>query len=110
MASETVRLLDPQVLSANDVMPVERVFDGGSYRVLEIHTRILKQGSAGNLKLQHAAVNEPGAFIDLAGASWVTTGQGSYVTVTSFLRFVRWVCDGAVAGGPIAIIDLVAKE
>lgn len=110
MAGESVRLLDPQVLSAGDTMNPERVYDGGGYKNLEIHTRILKAGSGGNIKLQHAAVNEPGAFIDLATATWAANGNGSYVSISNFLRYVRWICDGAVAGGPIAVIDLVAKE
>ena len=110
MASETWRLLGPRVLSADDVQTLDLAFDAGAYSTLEIHVRILKSGSAGNLKLQHAAVNEEDAYIDLGTASWAVTGSGGHISISNFLRYVRWVCDGSVAGNPVIMIDIVAKE
>ena len=110
MASETWRLLDPRVLGADDVQTLDLAFDGGAFSKLEIHVRILKSGSAGNIKLQHAAVNEEDAYIDLGTATWAVTGTGSHISVSSFLRYIRWVCDGSVAGTPVIMIDIVAKE
>ena len=110
MASETWRLLDPRVHGADDVQTLDLAFGGGAYSKLEIHVRILKSGSAGNIKLQHAAVNEEDAYIDLGTATWAVTGTGSHISVSSFLRYIRWVCDGSVAGTPVIMIDIVAKE
>lgn len=110
MASQYHRLLDPRVLYSNDVQDLREAFDAGAFKTLEIDIRILKSGSGGNLKLQHAAVNEPGAYRDLNGTSVAVTGTGNYVSVANFLRYIRWICDGAVAGDPVGLIDIVAKD
>lgn len=110
MASQYVRLLDPRVIQANDVQDLKDAFDGGAYTKLELHCRILKSGSAGNVKLQHAAVNDEDGYIDLGNASWAANGSGGPVSISNFLRYVRWVGDSAVAGNPVVTIDLIAKE
>lgn len=78
---------------------------------LAIQFRVLVAGGAGNLKLQHAAVNEPDAFTDVSGASWSLAATGNtYTSVSHFLRYLRWITDGSVSGSPAAILDLIAKE
>lgn len=72
---------------------------------------MLKAGGNGTWKLQHAAVNEDEAFKDLAGGSVLLNATDNHVlTIPSFLRYVRWVTDSAVAGDPLALADLIAKE
>lgn len=115
MASMYVRLLDPQALSASKESPREQVIDFGAYKQLNVDVRVIKAGTgtaAGTIKLQHAAVNEPDAFRNLTNASWVidSTGTGGYLEITAFLRFVRWVTDSNVAGSPVVLIDVMAKE
>lgn len=111
MASMYQRILDPRALTPNDTTQREEVLDAGAYNTLQAQMRVLSAGSAGNLKLQHAAVNEPDAFIDIGGASVsLASTSNSLVTVTNFLRFIRWFSDSATAGSPIALIDVVAKE
>jgi len=110
MASQYRRLLDPRVILADEVQDLKDAFDGGAFTKMELQCRILKAGSAGSVKLQHAAINESGAYIDLVSASWAVGGAGGYVSIPSFLRYVRWAADSSVAGGPVVMIDIIAKE
>lgn len=110
MASQYHRLLDPRAIVANDVQNIDQAFDAGAYDKLELQCRILKTGGAGNIKLQHAAVNEEDAYIDLGSASWLVTGSGGHISISNFLRYVRWAGDNSVGGGPVAMIDIIAKE
>lgn len=111
MASQYSRFLPLQTLTANQTMPRDEVLDVGAYNKLQIQLRVLVAGSGGNVKIQHAAVNEPDAYKDLSGATVAlnaTTNQ--FVTVSDFLRYLRWVTDGAVTGSPAVLIDIIAKE
>lgn len=110
MASLYVRLLDARTLTANFLPERDDAIDAGAYTTVHFDCRMLKVGSGGNVFVEHAAVNEPDAFRALAGATWACTGAGAYVAVTGFLRFLRVRGDGAVAGAPVVILDLVAKE
>jgi len=110
MASRYVRLLDPTVLVASSSQAKEDVVDLGAYTTLVAHVRVLKAGGAGNVFLQHAAVNEVDAWVTLAGTTVALNGTGGVVSATNFLRYVRWATDALVAGAPVALIDIVAKE
>jgi hypothetical protein len=111
MASQYKRLLAPTTLSASMQPPLEMIFDAGAFQTLEVEVRVLKAGSAGKIKLQHAATgDEPDSWIDLASATVDLDAAGaSYLHVASFLRYIRWVGDGSVAGSPVVQVDLVAK-
>ena len=55
-------------------------------------------------------MTEEDAWLNL-GANVATGGTtNNFQSHSNFLRYIRWVPDGAVAGDPVAIIDLVAKE
>lgn len=111
MASVYHRLMPFQTLAATQTMPRDEVFDAGAYTKLQIQTRVLVAGSAGNVKLQHAAVNEPDAFKDISGASWALNAtSNNFTTINDFLRYVRWITDNGVTGSPSVIIDFIAKE
>lgn len=110
MASQYHRLLDTRAIGADEVQNLNEVFDAGAFSKLELQCRILKTGGAGNIKLQHAAVNEEDAYIDLGSASWLATGTGGHISIANFLRYVRWVGDSSIAGAPVVMIDIVAKE
>ena len=109
MASLFGELLPPSQLSASQKMDTKDVLDLGAYSVLQIQPRVLTAGGAGNLKIQHSSRNIDGTFVDLASVALNATSN-TLVTVTNFLRYVRWVTDGAVAGTPVAACDIVAKE
>lgn len=111
MASLYHRLVPLQTFGASQTQPRDEVLDVGAYTTLEIQLRVLVAGAAGNLKLQHAAVNEPDAFKDLSGASWALSATANnFTSITSFLRYLRWVTDGSVSGSPAALLDIIAKE
>lgn len=110
MASQYRRLLDVRKLTANLTQPREQVWDAGAYAHLELHCRVLVAGSAGTVVVQHAAVNEEDAFRDLASFALSGGTPGGYTSTDHFLRYLRWRTDGAVAGDPSALIDVMAKE
>lgn len=111
MASTTRRLMPQQSLTANQVQPRDEVMDAGAYKTLECQGRCIVAGSNGQAKIQHAAVNEPDAFKDLAGAAWnLNATNNTVVSISNFLRYLRWVTDANVAGNPVALIDVVAKD
>ncbi len=111
MSSSQWRQLPITTLTASQKQVSSEVVDAGAYTTLEIQARVLKAGGAGNMSLEHAAVNEPDAFTALTGASWaVNAALNTHTTISHFLRYVRWSTDAAVAGGPVALIDIIGKE
>ncbi len=117
MAAQHVRMLDAQTITPNLVQPRDRWTDLGAFRVLEVQVRVIKPGTGDNagavLKLQHAPVAEDDAFSDTPVSVRVDSTAPSLpvnIQVTSFSRFLRWVAGGAVAGAPVAIMDVIGKE
>ncbi len=110
MASRYWRVLDVRKLTASLEQPRDQYIDAGAFAHLEVDVRVVVAGTAGNIKLQHAAVNEPDAFRDLATMSWPLTGAGSFLFTDHFLRYIRWVTDAGLTGSPQVIIDIVGKE
>jgi hypothetical protein len=112
MASTYYRLLGMRTFSGAATQDQAEYFDGGSYRVLEVQTRVTSGGSGGTIKLQHAAVNEDNAFIDVAGFTAVNLNAvtNNVQEITAFLRYLRWATGAAPTGNPTVLIDIVAKE
>lgn len=117
MASQYVRLLDPQVVGPSLIQPRENWLDLGAYRQIVVSFRVLKAGTGDNaaavIKLQHAAVMEDEAFADTAASVRVDSTAAAIPTtieVTIFTRYIRWVTGSAVAGSPVVLVDIVAKE
>ena len=109
-ANQYYRLLEPTNVIASWSQSRDEVFDAGAYNQVQAHCRVLKAGTAGTIRLQTAAVNEVDAWVDVTGLVWTLSGTGSLLTSVNFLRFLRVATDGAVAGGPVALIDLVLKQ
>ncbi len=119
MSSQYVRIADARVLSANQTSPREQVADLGAYRTLQVAVRGLRAGTATDVNttvvLEHAATNEDEAYLAINSTSVRvdTTAPMAvvYVEVPSFMRFVRWRSgSGNFSGGPMVVIDIVAKE
>jgi hypothetical protein len=111
MASEYVRILDTRTLAANDAMPEKEALDLGAYRVLVVQIRVMKAGTGGAVKLQSSLTNEVGSFVDIPTLTWNVNAASNTVTASGeYGRYVRWAADGAVAGGPVVLIDVLAKE
>ncbi len=109
MAGQYTRLADAIQLAANQVQPRDQVLDAGAFNKLQVQARVLKTGTGGTIKLQHSAVMEEGAWIDLGGSIALNALSNALITHLNFLRYVRWVTDGAVAGDPVVTIDIMAK-
>ena len=110
MASQYFRLLDAMDLVASMTQPRDQVFDAGPYSKLELQFRVVRAGGAGTLQLQHAAVNEESAYIALGAPVALNATSNSHVSISNYLRYVRWTTNAAVAGSPAALIDVLAKE
>ena len=109
--AEYHRLLEPNLLAASENSERDRVYDAGAYPRLYAQVRVVAPGSAGTIALQHAAVKEADAWLDLSGTSVnLNALSNNYIEISGFLRYIRWTTDGAVAGSPKGIIDTVAKE
>jgi hypothetical protein len=111
MASKAVRLMEPQSPAASTKQSRTEAQDFGAYRTLQVQPRVLKAGSGGNISLEHAAVNEEEAYTTISGTSVALNATSNTpITVSNFLRWVRWATDGSVAGTPLVLIDIIAKE
>lgn len=108
MAGQYVRILDTRALTANLFCPDNNVVDLGAFRVVIIDCRLAVLGAGGNLIIETASVKEEGAWRTVV--SIPLNAAPNLLEVTTFLRYIRWRTDGAVAGGPVATVDLVAKE
>jgi hypothetical protein len=109
MASQYYRLLDAKVLGGADQSPREEVFDAGAFKTLQVQLQVLKQGSNGNIKLTQAATLESDEWVDLGDLVTLSSTTNTLITHSNFLRYVRYEY-WAVAGMPIATIDIIAKE
>lgn len=114
MAGQYVRLMDAGTINPGPQQTHDAV-DLGAYRQAIFHLRLLKAGSGtggGQVVVQHAAVNEEGAYVDIPGISWIvdSNGTGGVLESTAFMRFVRVAGVGSIAGDPVALLDVVAKE
>lgn len=80
------------------------------YNTLNIGATVHTAGSAGNIKLEHSDSTDPDTFQNLTTISLSSTGT-SFESIGNFLRYVRWVTDSAVAGGPpVVSVSIVAKS
>jgi len=111
MPNTYVRLMDPTPLAANAKSSRTEVADLGAETKARAQIRVIKAGSAGTIRLQEAAVNEDGAFVDIANSTVsLGTTSNTIVPISDFLRFIRWITDGDVAGNPVVIIDIIGKH
>lgn len=106
--NQYVRLFEKRNLYASETSdPV----DFGAYKTICAQIRVIKQGSAGTVELQHAATSEAAAFKTLGSSVALTSvGTNDIQYHTNFLRYVRWAASSSVAGEPIIVIDVIAKE
>ena len=75
------------------------IVDMGAHNVLQIMFMRHTVGTGGALVLQHSASTDPTTFKEIDSFQLDVTGA-SFVTTTAFLRYVRWITDASVAGGP----------
>jgi hypothetical protein len=100
--------MDMRGLTASLTQPREQVLDLGAFRILVLDPRIITLGAGGNIIVETASVNEEGAFRTIAPIP--LNAVSAMIEVTTFLRFVRWRTDALVAGNPVALIDVMAKD
>ncbi len=108
MAGQYARFLDARALAPNAVCPDNNVVDFGAFRVVIVDCRLVVLGTGGNLIIETASVKEEGAWRTVVQIP--LNAAPLLLEVQTFARYLRWRTDGAVAGGPVATVDLVAKE
>lgn len=111
MAATYTRLLDLQGLGPNFKQQKVDVVDVGPYNKVVLQPRVVKAGTGGNLIIQEAAVNEDDAFVNVAGGTIALNAtSNAKIVISDPLRFIRAITDANVAGGPQALVDLIARE
>lgn len=103
----------------NQRAPRETVPDLGAYGPLHVAIRLIRPGTGNHaddvIRLEHAATNEPDVWLVLTPTvlrvdSTMPAGV-YYVEVPAFTRYIRWATGpGTFVGGPVVLIDIVAKE
>lgn len=106
-ANQAYRMLDRRVITPNET---SEILDLGPFKTLCVSIWVAAAGSAGTIELQHAAISEPNAFTTVGSAVNLNATGVNVQYHTSFLRYVRWLSSGAVAGSPEVVIDVIAKE
>lgn len=111
MSSFSTTITPPTTLAASDIMDPDKVLDLGAYKQVNVIANVLSPGTGGNWLLEQAAENGPGCWIAVSGASVdLTSGGCHFISITAFCRYLRWKCDAAVAGNPVLVAWLVAKD
>ncbi len=89
----------------------DEVFDLGAYKSLYVHVRIKVPSNASQyVVLQHAAINEDGAFENLGSNLSLATAGNETEDVAEFMRYVRFVASSSISTQPTVSIYIVAKE
>jgi len=99
------------VATGSTIQRVEEAVDIGRYATLVVQARKPVAGTGTcTLKLQHAAVLEEAAFIDVTSPTFNLATPGNEVqTFQNLLRYVRWT--STVGTGPAQfLVDVVARE
>lgn len=107
------RLLDGATLAPGDAPDLAGALDLGEYR--EVHLVLTVdsagEGDAPTLVVQHAAVNEEGAYVDFetrAETALNATGTAWFHAGT-FTRWVMWFVSGTLSAEARVTVDLIAK-
>lgn len=121
MASFYKRIIDCRTLTQGDFMIHLDALDLGAYRELEIVITLIKAATGTGthvLRFQHAAINEPDAYISLNTDTYLDLINGSagvpqHFHNAYFLRWLRWkivTSSGSLSSGAIFCVDIIAKE
>ena len=107
------RLQELKSVNAIGAQRLEEAIEIGAYRTLVCQVRIpVPAGTSGTLRLQHAAVLEEDAFVDVSSPTFDLAVAGSSVEVFSdLLRYVRWKVTAISTTNPAQfLIDIIARE
>jgi len=111
MSNEYKRLLSARTLTGTTIQPEAEAWDGGGHCTLEVQCDIFSPGATGGfIALQHSATNEVGSFRDLPNVNWALDTAGGHLTVSHFLRYIRFVTTGTINGGPVVQLDIIGKS
>jgi len=111
--SSYFRLQELTSVSSTGAQRIEEAIDIGAFKTLVVQCRKPVAASSGTLKLQHAAVRDEAAFVDVDLTPAVefdlgTTGNEVEV-FTDLLRYVRWNVT-AISGTAQFQLDVIARE
>jgi hypothetical protein len=108
MASH-LRLQDVITMGPGDhVQPREFAADIGAYNYVTIQIRVLKAAGGGTIQLQHAAVNEESAYIDINISADAALTVNVAEVLEHGLRFLRWRLS-SISGSVTFLIDIIAR-
>lgn len=87
------------------------VVDLGAFSKIHFQVRVKVAANASQtLQIQHAAVNEDAAFLDIGTALDIATAGTDEVQMDNFLRYVRYLASGSISTQPTLSLYVIAKE
>jgi len=100
-------IIDRKVINNNDTGVG---IDLGAFNTAEVQVRVHVSG-AGTLQLQHAAVDEDLAYLEIGSTVSLASvdATGAVRSLSDFLRYVRYTAT-SVEGSPVVSIDVIAKQ
>jgi len=87
------------------------VLDLLHYKTMQVQVQVKVAANSGQtLQLQHSAVNEADAFIDLGTTFDIASVGNQIKSYDEFLRYVRLKASGSITTQPTLSIAVMAKE
>lgn len=86
-------------------------YDLGAYSKLQLHLRVkVASNAAKSIQFEHAATDDDLAYMNV-GDSMTLAGTGNFfVTVSDFLRYVRFKASSGITTVPTVSLFVIAKE
>ena len=87
------------------------VLDLQDYKTLQVHVHVKVAANASQtLQLQHSAVNEDEAFVNLGTTYDIASTGNKIKSYDEFLRYVRFKASGSISTQPTLTLAVVAKD
>ncbi len=87
------------------------VCDMLAYCRLQVQVRVKVAANASQtLQLQHAAIDEDAAFVNLGSAYDIAAVGTYYISYDSFMRYLRVVASGGISTQPPLSVYVIGKE
>jgi len=113
MASKSFELLPLTTLTSNRSSRADKIIDVGAYNTLQLHVLVAAASAGELLRIQTSALNEEDLFYNIGNTDngdISLTNVGMFtVTITRFVRYIRWKTD-TITGTPKIAVWGVAKE
>ena len=110
MASKYMRLQELIKISAATNQDRRDAADVGGFRTVIVQVNVLSAAGAGDIILEHAAMNELNQYEALSSQAIAVTATGPItIIVTGHTRFLRWTIP-SITGSVTFSVDLILRD